>query len=139
MLISEDYLDELFEKSAEPIIPFDMMSGINIKTSCYGLFLVGLDLNTDQYQKNLLNAALDRVHNITDSTAFHSLYLLYPLDDISVQSILGLAKAVILLDNVTYGRQAHEIPPGTIDSLMMGMTKTLELRANVIEMVSDNE
>lgn len=139
MLISEDELDELFEKGEEPIIPLDLMSGMNIKASCYGLFLIGLDLTTDQHQKNLLNAALDRVHNIADSTAFHALALMYPLDDVSIPDILGLAKAVHLLDTVTYGRESHEIPPGTIDSLIAGMSKTLGLRSNVIEMVTDNE
>jgi len=139
LLINEDDLDQLFEKDEGVSIPLDLMSGINIKTSCYGLFLVGLDLTEDQHEKNLLNAGIDRVDNITPSIAFHALSLMYPVDDLSLPGILRVAKAILLLDNVTYGRVAEDIEPGTVDTLVIALNKTLGLRANVIEMVSGDE
>jgi len=139
LLINEDDLDQLFEKDEGVSIPLDLMSGVNIKTSCYGLFLVGLDLTEDQHEKNLLNAGIDRVDNITPSIAFHALSLMYPVDDLSLPGILRVAKAILLLDNVTYGRVAEDIEPGTVDTLVIALNKTLGLRANVIEMVSGDE
>ena len=139
LIIDEDDLDNLFGKDENVLIPFDMMNGTNIKTSCYGLFLVGLDLTKDQHERNLLNAGIERVDNISSSVAFHALSLMYPVDDISLPGILKVAKAILLLDNVTYGRVAEDIPPGTVDILVIALNKTLGLRPNVIEMVSDNE
>lgn len=139
LLISEDELDYLFEKEENVSIPIDLMSGTNIKTSCYGLFLVGLDVTQDQHERNLLQAAIDRVDNISDSIAFHALSLMYPVDDTSLQGTLKVAKAILLLDNVTYGRVAEDIPTGTVDTLVIALNKTLGLRTNVIEMVSEDE
>jgi len=137
LLINEDDLDDLFEAVEDPSMPLDLMSGVNIKTSCYGLFLVGLELAEDVLQRSLIGAALKHINNISDSVAFHTLSLMYPVDDLSPQGILKVAKAIILIDSVTYGREAEDIDTETADTLMLTISKTLGLRANVIEMVND--
>jgi hypothetical protein len=137
LLISEDDLDDFFEAVEDPSMPLDLMSGVNIKTSCYGLFLVGLELAEDVLQRSLIGAALKHINNLSDSVAFHALSLMYPVDDISPQGILKVAKAIILIDSVTYGREAEDVEPDTADTLMLAISKTLGLRANVIEMVND--
>ncbi len=137
LLINEDDLDNLFEAVEDPSMPLDLMSGVNIKTSCYGLFLVGLELAEDVLQRSLIRSALKHINNISDSVAFHTLSLMYPVDDLSPQGILKVAKAIILIDSVTYGREAEDIEVDTADTLMLAISKTLGLRSNVIEMVND--
>lgn len=136
-MITEDDLDDLFEAVEDPSMPLDLMSGVNIKTSCYGLFLVGLELFEDVLHRALFTEALEHVNNISDSVALHTLSLVYPVDDLSPQGILKVAKAILLIDSVTYGREAEDIEPDNADTLMLAIMKTLELRENVIEMVSD--
>ena len=139
LLISEDDLDKLFEQGGDVSVPLELMSGATIKTSCYGLFLVGLDLVENKYDDLLLREASTRIDSITDSVAFHALSLMYPVDDMSLEGILKVAKAIILLENITHGQQAEDIPTGTVDTLVLALNKTLGLRANVIEMVSEDE
>lgn len=139
LLISEDELDELFNENEDVTMPLDLMSGINIKTSCYGLFLVALEMTKDKFHQSLIKVAFEHIDNLTDSVAFHSMALMYPIDDLSLEGILGVAKAIILIDNITYGREAEDIEPGTIDTLMLAVGKELGLREIIIEMVTDDD
>lgn len=77
----------------------ETVSGLNILTACYGLFLVADDQTTNYYEDALMMdafAALDDLQNFHDTVA-SAMYDVFPPADMSYEGLLQLAKMIIEL------------------------------------------
>jgi len=130
MIISEEDLDEFFNPSGL-LLPPNILSGCNIKTSCYGLFLVGLD-ECSRSHKTLLNKATRLLPLIPESTAFTFLALHYPPDDISYKGIIKLTKAIIKLYALTEGKEPEDLSVQQADDIAESLLDILGINEMVV-------
>jgi hypothetical protein len=134
IMITEDELDDVMGNLFNPPgLPKELMSGCNIKTACYGLFLVALDHNLTKKQTKEIEQSIKKLDNITDCTAFNFLSLFFPPYDISLEGILTLSKAVYELDNLAQGLIAERISPETGDTIMVTLKNVLEPKSTMME------
>ena len=126
LYITEEELDELFQD--ELPANHDLMSGCNIKTSLYGLFLLLEDL---KLQPPFIHEAITAIQTIPDCTIFNTLAMHYPPDDLSIKGILRLAKAVVVIGRVTRGKKAEDVPVNVGTVLELKVSDILGLSLNV--------
>ena len=130
-LITEDELDELFNGLNDSPVFHNLISGTNIKTGCFCLLSHGLDIATTKDQTRLLNCANDILNTIQDCTMFGAFALVYPIDDVSLEGILRLAKAIMVVGYGTKGQYAQNIPESTGIVLERAVMRSLNLRLDV--------
>jgi len=132
MILSDEDIEDILNRG---IIPrHGMMSGCNIKTSCFALFLSGLDCSPSKEDKLILDTAILALDNIQDDVMFYAMGLHYPVDDISPSGLVKLAKVIVIIDNATIGKNAEDIPVEAQDSIEACIIDTLGLKDNIIMM-----
>lgn len=120
MIISEDAMDDMFREMPEQL-NHGLMSPCNIRTSLYGLFLVA----HDTLDHPIINRAMEVLDSIQDCTLFGTLAIFYPPNDISVEGIVRLAKAVVIVATVSHGMKAEDIVEGTGVTMERAVAKSL--------------
>lgn len=100
--------DEDFEGLDEYTGP-STMSGVNIKTGSYGLFLVALDECTVDTERATINEAMEALDEIQDCTMSNAMDPYFPPDDLNYKTTLALANTIIQLNDITEGEHASKI------------------------------
>ena len=120
--------DEFMLPDDIPAMPPNLTSGRNIKTGCYGLFLVALDQCDNPLDKTILDLAKDWIEDIHGCVVFNAMALHYPPDDLSYKTIVKLARCILMLHDEASGVHAGEIPYQTILRIENAIVDTLGLR-----------
>jgi hypothetical protein len=139
MIISEDDLDKMFH---EADIPSGMVSGRNIKTGCYGLFLVALDnAVVDIVDEMILRYCILNIEDIQDDTMFYSMAIHYPPDNIEYDGIIKLAECVKFIHQTAGTTNAEDVASENItainDKLMDVLGPTSHMTEILLELEDD--
>lgn len=128
LIATEDELDDMFSNGDNP---FDDkgIPGRNIKTGCYGLFLVALDQCDDSAEKITLEEATDSLDNIRGCVMSGAFAIYYPKLDIDYRGILRLAEAVIYLSDLVPSLHAEELPVGVIGDIDVQIAEILNINS----------
>lgn len=139
MLYTEDDIDDFIDEFDEfPPMP-NFISGRNIKTSCYGLFLIALDQSECKKDTETIQKAIDNIENITDCTAFSGLYKFFPPSDMSYTVLINLASTVILLNDISNGNYIEYIPEEDFDKFDKQSKTLLKIKPEIIELEKEYE
>lgn len=134
-VITEDELDDFFNEA--PSLPPGMMSGTNIKTSCYGLFLIALEQAKSDDDLTLFKKALQASDDMHDDVAFNGLIPFFPPDELSYDNLRNLATVVTILNDTANGRVSNDISQEEIDRFEDQALELLGLRKGAIQIISD--
>jgi hypothetical protein len=128
LIASEDDLNAMF---AENQLPFniDTVPGRNIKTGCYGLFLVALDQCDDPTEKGTLEEAIDALDNLRGCLVGCALTIYYPKLDIDYAGILSLAETIIYLSDVAPMLHVREVPEDKVGEIDQQVGELLNINA----------
>lgn len=135
IMITEDELDEMFRDKE---LPSDLVSGRNIKTGCYGLFLVALDsksLNIDD--EILLRGCINIIEEIDNDTMFYSMAIHYPPDNIEYDDIINIAKSVMFVYDTGGTTTAQDMPEDKIELINETLMGILGMNSRIIEITEE--
>ena len=105
LIASEGDLDSLFG----PTLPeLNLTPGCNIKTGCYGLFLVALDNLENPEDKPTFEEAIDALEAVCDCLVGNAISAYYKNLEIDYMGILRLADAIIFLNDTFPGKHATD-------------------------------
>ena len=91
--------------------PFNIetIPGRNIKTGCYGLFLVALDQCEDPTEKATLEEAIDALDEVVGCLVSSALTMYYPKVPLDYKGILSLAEVFVFLADYVPGKHALDL------------------------------
>jgi len=136
-IFTEDELDNM-DLGYNPL-SHGLMPGCNIKTSCYGLFLVALQKSKAKASLAIVQEALNKLDSIQNCTLFNALSLHYPPENVTTRGIIKVAKSIIILADLTHGQTAEQVPADTVDTIVNSMVSILGLRPGVIMIRNEDE
>ena len=128
LIASEEDLADLFDRDELPF-DIDVIPGRNIKTGCYGLFLVALDQCDDPTEKGTLEEAIDALDNIRGCLVGCALGIYYPKVDLDYSGILSLAEVVVYLSDVTPMKHVEDVSAEMLGAMDTIVTETLNINA----------
>ena len=132
MVISEGSLDDFFGIPRMPSHIF--IPGCNIKTGCYGLFLVALDQCEDTTERASLEEAQGVLDSIKNCVLSSALLEFYPLSDMSYEGIVKLADAIILIADHASDTCCSKVSGEAINTVMTGLDELLPKRQEMIKL-----
>lgn len=140
MVISEDDLDDLLGGS-DDYIPSGMVSGRNIKTGCYGLFLIALGREPliPAEDAQLLAYCSMNIEDIDNDTMFYSMAIHYPPDDIEYDGIIKLAEAVKVIHTVAGTIKAEDMPEDKIVLINEKLMSILGVNQHMVDIMNELE
>ena len=124
LIATEQDLERLFDEEA---LSLPIVRGTNIKTGCYGLFLVALDQCTDPTEKATLEEALDALEVVYSSVASGALSMFWGVLDIDYKGILLLADVFIYLADIVPNVEADNVDVDIINRVIDEITDMLAL------------
>lgn len=145
---NDDFLWVIIDDDGNVLTPWEdeehneieeTISGLNIITGCYGLFLIADEKTTNHYEDALVVQAFDALEDLKDHTDIiaEATYDVFPPDDLSQNGILQLAKMIVEL------RDHIDNHPGTPQSETMDATTKLakinDLEYQLDELLEDIE
>jgi hypothetical protein len=131
IIISEEELDAIL--TGEDLPELTSASGCNIKTGCYGLFLIAMDQCSNPEDKTLLESAISKLESIHDDTMMVAMLPCYPPADLSYQGLLKMARVIIKIEEVTQGRNPYLIDPDEGEALETNIREVLNISYNLTE------
>ena len=138
IILTEDDLDDLFEAMGQPEIPHGMVSGRNIKTGSYGLFLCALD-NCSVSEEVLLRTAISVIECISDSVTFGTLGMYYPPETLSHEAILNLSEAFCKLGDWLSGVALEDVSLAVLEAMDNEIESLLGVPDRVCTIKGDND
>jgi len=133
-IIDEVDMDELF--GAVPSNLF--MTGPNINTSCYGLFLCGLELSDCPDKQARFNKGLECLSQIDHSVLGNMLGILYPPQDISVDGILKVVDSIDYLASCCIGGELGHLGDSDVEEIDKHLTGFLGVPEGYIKNMEDS-
>lgn len=115
-----------------PEYPPDLIPGRNIKTGCYGLFLIGLDQYVKLVDRSILLRALNCIEDVSDCVVFNVLSLHYPPDAVEYDDIMGLARCFIVLGSRASNVHVDNLSPDVLLSIERVVVDILGLRDAIV-------
>ncbi len=131
MIIEETHLDNLLEENPDSVILHNLTSGCNINTGCYILLITALEECVHPDDETILNLAIKSLDSITESVFFNAFIFHYPIEDPSYATTIRLAKCLILIDRVTHGAEADNVPIPTVKAVELVILLNLNLRKDI--------
>ena len=127
LIISEDDLDNFFQElPMQHTLQHNLQHGTNLLLGCYGLLLIAKDQSDDP----IIQLALDQLYTIQPCTMFNIMAIYFPMNDLSLQGIQKLARAIVVIANVSQGKLAEDIPMAT--GIIMEHAMLLSLRIKMV-------
>ena len=129
IIATEGELDGLFGGTQPE--PFDIATipGRNIKTGCYGLFLIALDKCTDPTEIATLEEALDALDNVRGCFVSCALTIYYPKAEIDTGGILKLAEVMIHLSDIAPMIHATDVSEAVMTDIDQQIADILNINA----------
>jgi len=143
LIASEEELDDLFDRLPSEAFDIHMIPGDNIKTGCYGLFLVALDQCKDPVEKASLEEATTAIDKIEECIVSGALTLYYHKVNIDYAGILSLADVMIFLADELPGKHVEELSDSTMVNIdqhisdILGISQ-LEAASSIFEVIGFN-
>lgn len=125
LIASEDDLDAFFNGHPDEQLNLPLIPGRNIKTGCYGLFLVALDQCEDTTEKATLEEALTALESVYGCMVASALGPYYHMVDIDYSGTLKLADVILFLSDEAGGRHSSDLAPESITSIDSQLTQLL--------------
>lgn len=130
-IASEEDMDTFLGSMVNDDTSLPLLPGRNIKTGCYGLFLVALDQCEDTTEKATLEEALTALDDVHGCVVYSALGPYYHMVEIDYAGILKLADAILFLSDETGGKHASEFAPESIASIDKQLTELLSITPEV--------
>lgn len=127
LITSEAELDEFFDEKTGSAFDLSMLPGHNIKTGCYGLFLVALDQCDDPGDKAILEQATTALDSIEECLVSCSMTLYYREVKIDYAGILKLADVMIFLSDELPGKHVGQLSESTMVHVDQQISEMLDI------------